>query len=375
VNRSTLLVISHTEHFQLVDGTIVGWPSTVRELDELTLLFPKIIHVACFYRGIAPSGMMPYKSSAIDFIPIPPFGGDGLKKLSIISTIPVIVWRVFYWLRVATHFQFRAPTSMGMYLIPLLSIFTTKPGWFKYAGNWNQENPPLSYAWQRFWLKKLQKRKVTINGSWPDQPNHCLSFANPCLTESDQMTGSAITASKLYHPPFTLCFVGRIEKAKGIERIIEALHNPLVQARIHSVHFIGDGPERELYRSKTNALPFQVFFHGFQNHTFIFNTFSNSHFLVLPSDSEGFPKVVAEAANFGCIPVVSNVSSIPHYFNESCAYLWKSENPFSELLAKVLNDEPNVLKAKSNQAHHVSKQFTFEVYRNSILEKILNTVN
>ena len=34
---------------------------------------------------------------------------------------------------------------------------------------------------------------------------------------------------------------------------------------------------------------------------------------VLPSYSEGFPKVIAEAMNFGCIPIVSDISCIRQY--------------------------------------------------------------
>ena len=32
--------------------------------------------------------------------------------------------------------------------------------------------------------------------------------------------------------------------------------------------------------------------------------------------SEGFPKVIAEAMNFGCLPIVSNISSIGQYVKD-----------------------------------------------------------
>jgi len=373
--KPTLLVISHTEHFQLEDGTIVGWPSTVRELDELIPIFERIIHVACFYKGAAPSGMTPYRSSAIKFVRIPPFGGSGIEKFSILLTAPLIVWRVFYWLRVVTHFQFRAPTSMGVYLLPLLTVFTRKPGWFKYAGNWNQENPPLSYAWQRFWLKKIQRRKVTLNGSWYGQPNHCLSFANPCLSDEDRALGARTMASKSFYPPYTLCFIGRIEKAKGVDRIIDSILEKQNQQNIECIHFIGDSPELEQYVAKVKDMPCKVHFHGFQNHQFIYEILKGSHFLLLPSDSEGFPKVVAEGANFGCIPIVSSISSIPFFFSELNAYLWKTDSSFSVLLNRALNDDTDLLKRKANSAYQVAAQFTFEVYRQQIIKRILNVVN
>ena len=77
------------------------------------------------------------------------------------------------------YFQFRAPTGIGVYVIPFLTLYTKTPGWFKYAGNWNQNPAPLGYRIQRRFLKK-QNRIVTINGSWDNQPKHCLTFENPC---------------------------------------------------------------------------------------------------------------------------------------------------------------------------------------------------
>ena len=36
-----------------------------------------------------------------------------------------------------------------------------------------------------------------------------------------------------------------------------------------------------------------------------------SHFLILPSKSEGWPKAIAEAMFFGCIPIATSVSCVP----------------------------------------------------------------
>ena len=49
---------------------------------------------------------------------------------------------------------------------------------------------------------------------------------------------------------------------------------------------------------------------GLLNRKDIFKIYSQSHILILLSKTEGFPKVVAEAAVFGCVPVVSNFNGI-----------------------------------------------------------------
>ena len=38
--------------------------------------------------------------------------------------------------------------------------------------------------------------------------------------------------------------------------------------------------------------------------------YAKSHLIILPTKSEGFPKVIAEASAFGCIPIVTNIEPI-----------------------------------------------------------------
>src|SRR5690606_11669235 len=54
-----------------------------------------------------------------------------------------------------------------------------------------------------------------------------------------------------------------------------------------------------------------VTLHGNQSRDCIKESLKKSHFLVLPSKSEGWPKAVAEAMFFGVIPIASPVSCIP----------------------------------------------------------------
>src|SRR5690606_41947831 len=60
----------------------------------------------------------------------------------------------------------------------------SQKGWIKYAGNWKQKDAPVAYRFQT-WLLERQSRPVTINGRWPNQPKHCLSYENPCLTKQE----------------------------------------------------------------------------------------------------------------------------------------------------------------------------------------------
>ena len=178
-----------------------------------------------------------------------------------------------------------------------------------------REKPAASYRFQRWWLKKNYARcPVTINGSWPDQPEHCISFENPCLTEEDLLSGRFIQKQKRFNGPFRLVFVGRLEDEKGVDRVVQILNTKTLDL-IERVDFVGDGPKRKEYEERCSHLGSKVFFHGFLDNAGVHRILSEAHFFILPSNSEGFPKVIAEAACYGGIPVVSDVGSIGHFVN------------------------------------------------------------
>lgn len=368
-----LAIISHTEHYQNTKGEFVGWGPTISEINHLAKDFDEIYHVAFLYNDNPPPSALPYTSEKIKFVPLKPVGGPGIKnKLNIIFSAPRILRTIAKTLKKTDVFQFRAPTGMGVYVIPYLTYFTRKKGWFKYAGNWNQKNPPRGYAIQRKLLKK-QKRIVTINGKWADQPKHCLTFENPCLTIKERKLGEELLKNKKYIPPFDFCFVGRLEDAKGVQRIIDAFGRIKNRSWIGKIHFIGDGPKIENYKKQTEELDIPAVFYGFLSREKVFEIYKRSHFILLPSDSEGFPKVIAEAMNFGSIPIVSDVSSIGQYVNSENGFAIPLQEleKLSDILKNISDMLETDLNTKSKEGYKISSDFTFEHYRSRIQKEII----
>ena len=158
---------------------------------------------------------------------------------------------------------------------------------------------------------------MTINGKWYNQPEQCITFENPCLTKKYRLEGKEISNKKTYTAPFTYCFAGRLEDEKGVRRIIEAFKFLKEKDKVKEVHLIGHGINMNVYRALALDSGIKFNFHGFLKFDQVFEIFKKSHFFLLPSSaSEGFPKVIAEAINFGCIPIVSNVSSIGQYIRD-----------------------------------------------------------
>ncbi|RYH72809.1 glycosyltransferase [Flavobacteriaceae bacterium 144Ye] len=371
----TLVIISHTEHYKTDDGTLVGWGPTISEINHLVAHFDTIIHVAMLHDGKAPPSALPYTSERITFVSIPALGGRGIgSKLKSMVYAPKVIRSVAKVLREATVFQLRTPTGIGVYLIPYLTFFNKTKGWYKYAGNWNQTHPPLGYRLQR-WMLKHQSRRVTINGRWEGQPKHCLTFENPCLTEAEVALGAAYSASREWPTVWNFCYVGRLESEKGVGRILDAFKvlSADEKAKIGTLHLVGDGPERSQFEAISKEIGVTVVFHGFLPRTEVFAIYKQCHGFIMPTTaSEGFPKVIAEAMNFGCIPLVSNISAIGHYIHAKNGFLISPVNTntiVKTILALVEIDESEYDSLIKNSSSIV-EMFTFEYYNKRILKVI-----
>jgi|SRR5690554_15645 len=368
-----LAIISHTEHYRDAESNIVGWGPTISEINHLAQDFDTIYHVAFCYDESPPPSALPYQHENIVFVPLKPVGGPGLfNKLNIVLQAPAILKTIAQTLQKVDVFQFRAPTGMGVIVIPYLTWFSRKKGWFKYAGNWVQDHPPAGYAIQRWWLKR-QQRIVTINGRWKDQPEHCLSFENPCLTQTEREEGAKVIKSKTFTPPFRFCFVGRLEDAKGVQRILDAFANFNHLDFVERIHFIGDGEKRVHYKEVAAQHNLPAVFHGFLDRADVFKIYKQCHYFLLPSSaSEGFPKVIAEAMNFGCIPIVSDVSSIGQYVNSKNGFILDtcSANGLADVLDNVGAMSAADLESRARTGYESVGNFTFKHYRQRIQKEI-----
>ncbi len=370
-----LVIISHTEHF-LKNGEIVGWGPTVREIDYLSSLFDTIIHVAVLHPNVdeIPNHVRPYTSKTIEFRALLPYGGKRFfDKLSIISTLPTNFSVIHKAVTESDYFHFRAPTGIGVWVIPYLSFMSSKPGWFKYAGNWMDRGMTVGYRFQKALLKFQKKHIVTANtiknDSWPQ----VLAFENPCLTEEDRKDGEEALKTKTFTKPYKFCFVGRLEYNKGIDVLMEALKdmNPRL---VDCLHIVGEGSLKDELVEIARSLSFNVFFHNYLPKQDVFKIYSQSNFIILPSVSEGFPKVIAEAMNFGCIPIVSDVSVIRNYISKDIGYL-VDPNDRLKSLESILK-HINLLKSYdivilAENCFENSKVFSFKRYLERIKKEIL----
>jgi glycosyltransferase involved in cell wall biosynthesis len=371
-----LVIISHTLHSNTSCNELVGWGPTVNEINFLSQYWEEVIHVACLNEGKADGSLLPYTSENIKFHAIPTFGGKSLKeKLTVFTRSIAILKIILASVNEASHVQIRVPMGIGIYVLPFFLFVPRKfILWVKYANNWQHFSSSFGYRYQRWFLKRNYLNcSVTINGIWPQQQRHLKSFENPCIRTDQIVKGSSI--NKEFNGPFKLVFAGRLESAKGIDLLIEIL-DKIPKNKIKEWVFLGDGPMKNTLIMKFKQHGINARFLGFVSQNNVHKELKNAHFLVLPSKSEGFPKVVAESWNYGCIPICSAVGSIPHY-------LINGENGFllpnlsKEGLCKVLSDvlimkSEDVLARISIKGKEMATIFTFDYYLEQLKNKVFN---
>ncbi len=364
-----LLIISNLAHYER-DGQVVARGPVMREFGALSRVFDEIYNIAPLYRGEAPAFAMPYPSDQIHLIPVPPAGGTRLiDKLILLSRYPSYMSTILRELFRADVVHVRCPSNLGLLAILILA-FVPKPRlrWVKYGGAWI---PSTNDAWtshlQRWWLRHgFHRGTVSVNGEWPNQAPHVYAFVNPCLTVSELEEGGRIGKTKTLSSPVRLLFVGRLDEKKGITRALQIMSDLIGSGVPATFSVVGDGPNRPEYEALTRQLNIEslVIFHGWLPRPKINPLYAESHFLLLPSDTEGWPKVLSEAMAYGVVPIASAVGSIPLYlgkFSSGRCFPAKNVASYSTAIIEYVN-HPDQWKIESDHSLNAARFFSYDTY-------------
>lgn len=131
----------------------------------------------------------------------------------------------------------------------------------------------------------------------------------------------AITTLNLENPKparidknkFNFLYVGRLEKVKGVDLLLEAARNLLKAVNYFGLHIVGDGSLMHDLREKVNLWGLQenVFLLGnINDQDLLASYFLNCDFLVIPSRSESLPLTLIEAMRARLPVIASNVSDM-----------------------------------------------------------------
>jgi len=370
-----LLIVSNTPHYAAPCGGFAGWGATVREIDALAERFERVTHLAEFHEAPPPATARLYGAGRVRVVPVPAAGGPGWRgKLDVLRRYPGYASVLRRELGRADAVQVRCPGNLGLLALGLLALgWGPKRRWAKYAGDWQAAGAPVSFRLQRWALRRgLHRGVVTVNGSARNDAPHVFSFFNPCLTEQEMREGARAAAPKQLAPPVRLLFVGRLEENKGPDRALRTLGLLRARGVDARLDLAGGGPGRASLEREAAQGGLRRFatFHGGLGRERLGPLYARAHFLVSPSRTEGWPKVLSEAMAYGSVPVASGVGAITALLKEfetGVAIEGRAPEAFAEAICAYLR-EPGRWKAESGRAAAAAEKFTYSRYLDAVAE-------
>ena len=168
---------------------------------------------------------------------------------------------------------------------------------------------------------------------------------------------------------YKFIFVGTLSKGKQplyAMQLVAQLHQKGIKA---TLDLYGEGVLRIDMQAYINKHDLQeyIVLKGNQSKETLKEAYQNSHFLILPSKSEGWPKAVAEAMFWGCVPVATAVSCVPYMldYGNRGVLLHEHLEKDTTILLDLLNDS-KAYELKSKAAQNWSQHYTIELFEAEI---------
>ena len=185
-------------------------------------------------------------------------------------------------------------------------------------------------GWKRWFAMRLARFFERIDEYWLDQGTLVLVTGTEML---NRLSGngrpvfpyftSLVSEADIFEPASqkvfpshaNILYVGFLNENKGIDILLGAFAKYRFQIGMSlKLHLVGKGPARPVLDSlcKSLCIDNDVVFHGFiGDKTALSNIYRYCDLFVLPSRSEGIPKVLLEAMGYGLPILTTNVGGIP----------------------------------------------------------------
>lgn len=368
-----LLIIGHAAHIKL-DGKVYSYGPYVREMN----LWTKHVDTV---RLVVPVEEVPlndihlsYDHEQITLIQIPAISLTSVREiLKTLLNTPIIFFRIIAAMRKAHHIHLRCPGNIALLGCIAQIFFPKKPKTAKYAGNWDPNSKqPRSYRLQKWLLSNTfltKNLQALVYGDWPNLTKNIKPFFTATYYEHK----IPFAEKRSFQAPFKFVFVGSLAPGKQPLYAVKLIAGLLKKGVNVSFELYGEGPEREALEAYIEEFDLKehVKLRGNRSAESIETAYKESHFLILPSKSEGWPKVVAEAMFWGCLPVVTPVSCVDWMVDQGGRGILISEN-IDKDIERVLTSLKEIprLEEMSDNAKSWSHQYTLNKFEEEV-EKLL----
>ena len=370
-------IISHTLH-KCKDQKLYAYEPYVREMNLWLQNVSETRIVAPISKEQISAIEVAYNTNSVILKEIPAFNVLSLKtKILSILQIPLILIEIIkacFW---ADHLHLRCPGNVGLLGCFVQILFPSKPKTVKYAGNWDPKSKqPFSYRMQKWIVSNtfLTKNcKVLVYGEWENQtknivPFFTASYVNNEITEIKE---------KDFSSKINFIFVGAFTKGKQPLLSVKVIGKLIAKKINVQLDMYGNGSEFTTVDEylRINKLSNNVFLHGNQSKEVVKKAYKKAHFLIFISKSEGWPKVVAEAMFWSCLPISSKVSCVKSMLgNGTRGNIVNSNVKENEIVTIVENyiKNNNLYQQQVLDAKNWSQQYTLEKFSSEIKKLLLN---
>lgn len=321
-----------------------------------------------------------YDHPRLRFVELPEIDTTSfLKLLKSLLAVPLILLRLFREMYRTDHIHLRCPSNMGLLGSFVQLFFPGKPKTVKYANNWDwQSVQPLTYRIQQRILRNsllTHNAKVLVYGDWNERSKNIVPFFTASYSKKKAHPVEIREINK--EEPMKMLFVGTLTSNKRpmlAIQVLEQLRNSGIETQLI---LLGDGFQRDEVEDylQTNKLTSVVHIKGKVAPDDVIEYFKESHFLVFLSQSEGWPKVVAESMWWGCLPVTTNVSCVKQMIGDGTRGVLVE--PEQEMVVKSIEElinNPEKYKSMCEEAMTWSRQYHLERFEEEIV-KFLNAAS
>jgi len=302
------------------------------------------------------------------------------NKLKAIPLVFLALVKIFKTMKQADHIHLRCPGNIALLACFVQILFPNTPKTAKYAGNWDPKaKQPWSYRLQKWLLSNIfltRNMQVLVYGEWPNQTKNVKPFFTATYSESEIQNSEFRIQNKLFPTPnsqlpTSFLFVGTLSKGKQPLYAVQLLEELHKKGKKVTLDLFGEGilrKELENYIGQ-NSLQNIIRLKGNQTKETVLKAYQSSHFLILSSKSEGWPKVVAEAMFWGCVPLASPVSCVPYMLGNGSRGLLLTERLSEDInqLVTLLHHSETYQKM-ANEGQNWSRQFTTDKFEAEIRE-------
>lgn len=370
LSNMNFLIITHVLHAKK-QAEYLAYAPYVKEMnlwlkyvDKVTIVAPLLAD-----KEIRPIDIA-YQHKNIDFRSIPAFDLLTLKsKLKTLLVLPIIFFKIIGAMRKADHIHLRCPGNIGLIGCIAQIFFPSKTKTAKYAGNWDPNSKqPLSYRLQKRILSNTfltKKMNVLVYGDWKNQTKNIKSFFTATYRDNDK--GEIL--KRTFNDTIQFSFVGSLSPGKRPLLTIQIVEELRKRKYNVSLDVYGDGAKRKELEDylEENNLNEYITLHGNVAAEQVKEVHKNAHFMMLPSKSEGWPKVVAEAMFWGSLPIVTKISCVPYMLdhgNRGILIEPTVSNAVVEIEKVLQSDE--VYQEKVTKAIEWSRIYTLDTFENEL---------